>query len=241
MYGLYLFSNIYSEGDIAAFTEEYIETLKDLLDDKVSVRILEFFEVFDASKAATDDNLFAEKLREKVQLMKDILLDSLYEQTFHYKVRERELIERVNIITVQSLSDLTGGVKEEEDLLEKITWLLDNKQYWISEIRPRNAESFKRLMDLTKDVESEARYLKELYEMHGIAEVIETSDNLRARIKANKIFFCATHEKSRSTGMGRITLHRKEIEMTKHALIYRKKCREMNISIINRRLPVKGA
>lgn len=239
MYDLYLFNNMYAECDIAAFDEAYIEVLKDLLDDKVSVRLLEFFEKFDASPASTDTNEFALLLQEKVDLMKEILMPSLIEKTFHFKVQDKNLIEQISILTVESLSAVVTE-KEEADLLGNIQWLLDNRHNWISEIRPRNRESFVRLIELSAIIEGESYYLKGLYEMHMPGVELQSHRDLRKRLKSNKVFFCANNEAVRRTRMGRIIANRKEVEMVHHALIYRKKCRELNINRISRRLPIKG-
>lgn len=238
MYGLKLYERIFSEAEILALTEQHIKLFEKLMDDNLGQRTIEFFNEFDKSAAATDDNFVALALQDKVAKMKEILLPVAKRYTIHLEVRERGIMELVRDLRIDNFNHKIPD-NEQDSALEKITWVLDNRENLTPEIPPQSAESWKQLLKAVKEIIHEAEYWKFTIEQAGFPE-FEMTDDLRGRLEANKVLFTTKGNAAKSNGIGFLITHRQELELIQHGLIYTKKCRERNISKRARRRLMEG-
>lgn len=198
---------IFGEKEFAMMSDDMICTLGLLLDDKVSLVLLNYMENPEADPAI-------------VEHINRLIGDKIAKCTFHLKVIESGVIDTVRSLSFQNLA--YGDV--DYDAIEKqLSFLEENKSKLKSYIEPRETKDF-------------AEFLKCVQELSkNMVGKPKDYDNLPARVKANKEFFCSSHERSRATKVGIAISKATEWEIELNGARYLQYCNKQGISGWTRR------
>lgn len=225
------FLHIFKEAEIASFDEDFIDSLKALLDDKLSLAVLDFIEsVKNSELQGQRDIPFIDTVCSKVEMMEERLKETLQKNTFHIQARKRDIVRTVinnNYMTVLSDSSVNRP-----KLLEDITWLLNNRSKWQHEIKPRDKDAYALFLMECERVASRARSLRMVMIVQAGIE-LDYNELLTESLKVNKALFYVK-ETARSTGLSVIIREAVEIEKLQHCIIYNNICDEKGISVTAR-------
>lgn len=233
MYDIELFKNIFSEGEILCMDDEFLELLRRLLDDKMSVRFLQFLERFEQSEIPKQANdPIARTLVLRVAKMKEVLLPTAKQNTFHLEVTERNIFEFIGRLHIDTALLV---ITDRKGTIETLEWLLGNRNNWLGYIPIRQKEDYEMFFQKCYEMEYATRSTQMDLENLGIGVSIERYDNLTERIKANKEFFFSNNERKRSTRMTNIMSMADTLEVILHGLKYQELCNQREIPKIVRR------
>lgn len=226
------FLHIFYEAEIASFDEDFIDSLKALLDDKLSLAVLDFIESINKSslKERREEVPFVDLIYTKVEMMEERLGDVLLKNTFHIEAKKRDIVR--TIFNTNYMTVLTDTSINRKKLLEDVTWLIEHRSRWQHEIKPRDRNAYELFLMECERISQMARSL------HMTAKIqlgleLERNELLMESLKANKGLFYVK-EQARSTGLSGIIREAVEIEKLKHCLEYNEICDRKNISIMSR-------
>jgi hypothetical protein len=233
VYNIELFPNIFAEGEILCMDDEFIESLGRLLDDKMSVRMVQFFDKFEESgvRQRTDDPI-AIAIANKVDKIKEMLGDRIRKNTFHLEVVQKKVLEFVSQLNIDTALLVIENRKE---AIETLTWLLANREYWSGYIAVRQKADYDDFVAKCQNLVFATRSLDQNLRDAGMPNGIKHYENLMVRIKANKEFFYAPNEKKRPTRMTSIMNIVHVIQMILHGLKYQELCSKLEIPKFARR------
>lgn len=227
MYNIEMFKNIFGEAEILCMTDEFLESMSKLLDDKMSVRLLEFFDRFEKSGIATHtDNPVAVSLTKKVERIKEILWDRIRANTFHLEVINKGILDFASQLNIDTALYV---IEERKPAIESLKWLMDNREFWTDYIVVRQKEDYENFLTQCQTLVHATRSLNDNFKYQGLDIELNRYDNLLVRIKANKEFFYLPNEKKRSTRMSRIMSQVGNLQIILHGLEYQEMCSERNI------------
>jgi hypothetical protein len=229
-----MFTKIFSDGEILCMDDEFIEILRRLLDDKVSDRLLQFFDRFDKSgisgQARTDPVAFA--LCRKVEKLKEALMPTIRQNTFHLEVKQKQIFDFVSRLNIDTALSVIENRQEAIDILD---WLLRNRKYWTASIPVRQKQDYEDFVRKCRDLPFAARSMDLSMREHGFVQGVHYYDNLMERLKANKEFFYSPNESKRSTGMAQIMNIVHTLETILQGLRYQELCNQRKIPRTTRR------
>jgi len=224
----YIIKGIFEEVEISQFTRADIEALGNLIDDKMAARILSFLERVKTTSLATDQNSWAQVLRERAAAFEEILETKLKRYTFHLELQERKYSEKLQLLDITSAMDVFSSLDEG---IEMLSWILGNRQYWMPTISPRQKENISIFLDCIADLDIRASVLAD--SMANIGVEVDHCANLKDRVKHNMPMFYDANEKSRATGVKRIIDRSLDLEIVLHGLIFRKRIKAEKTTLID--------
>lgn len=224
---------LFKEVDIINMEDEFILSLKPLLNDRVSAIILRFFEFFETTKIRDENNPIAIKLTEKVDRMKELLEDTCKKFTLHLKLEETGLMELLRSNDLESLMDL---VTDTEGTIKQLDWLLSEEENWYPYIEPRKKQDFEHFLEMCSYLDTTASMHKRALDELGNGEcTFNKTENMKKYLANNSKLFFTAHETRRKTGMEVVINRVGLVRDLRHALEYRKLCNENNIDLVSRR------
>lgn len=221
MYDIELMDNLFSEGELLCMPEEFMITLRNLLDDKLSLIFNDFFRKFYEAGIQNIDEDIAIELTQQVRLLYDTCFDAIKANLFHLEVQDREIHKKLESITIDTA---LAAIQDRKTIMEDFQWLLDNRQYWRSTTVKRRKEDYEDLLSFADLLESmtTSRVYEEEYS--GSGKTIKRYSQLQKRIEHNKEIFYSYNEKVRSTRMGLIMSSATTIKAVLHGLQYQQHC-----------------
>jgi hypothetical protein len=233
VYNIELFPNIFAEGEILCMDDDFIDSLGRLLDDKISIRIVQFFERFEKSGIRDrEEDPIAKAITGKVDRMREMLGERILKNTFHLEVISRKVLEFVSQLNIDTALIVIENRKE---AIETLTWLLANREYWSGYIAVRQKADFEDFAERCQNLVFATRSLDQNLRSAGMPNGIRHYENLMIRIKANKEFFYSPNEKKRPTRMTSLMNIVHVIQMVLHGLTYQELCSKMEIPKFARR------
>jgi hypothetical protein len=233
IYDIEMFRGLFAEGELMVMNDDFIKSLRPLLDDMVSSLLLDFFKKFEESGISEHQNYVSNKLTEHVKKLWEYLRQPIMLNTFHFEVEKKgifEIVQRLNIDTV-----VNGGVENRDEVIEKLQWLLDNRIYWNAKIEPRKKVDYEKFVEQCKSLALDAEHQEALLKSYGSNVSLKRYDNLIERISHNKEFFFTANEKERPTHMYIVMRDAQKIEMSLHGLLYQRECDKLGILKPDRR------
>ena len=224
---------LFKEVDIINMEDEFILSLKPLLDDRVSRILLRFFDYFETTGIRNEGNPIAIKLTEKVDRMKELLEDTCKKFTLHLKLEDTGLMELLRSNDLESLLEL---ITNPEETIEQLDWLLSEEKNWYPFIEPRKKTDFEHFLEMCSYLDTTAREHKRVLDEIGNGECVfnQTTDMKKYLASNSKLFF-TPHETRRRTGMDVVINRVGLVKDLRHALEYRCICDKNNIDLVSRR------
>ena len=193
---------IFGEKEFAAMDDNTIRVLGTLLDDKVALVLKNYLDNPEADKEIVD----------RVSLL---IGDKIAKCTFHMEVIDSGVIDLLKSLSYQSLA---YGDLNYDYIIQQLEFLEENKHKLKGYIEPRESKNFAEFLKCMKDLSTTMIGKPKDY------------DNLTARVKANKEFFCSAHERNRPTRIGIAISKTNEWEIELQGARYLKYCNENNIT-----------
>lgn len=210
---------MFKEAEIMVFTRPFLEAMEPLIDPTIGMSLLKFFDTFENSPIMTDEGFVAKILRERVQLMHEVLDKRISIVTVHKILRQNSVMVEIK----ENCSRLSQLTKEErKKTLDNIDFVLSNEDAWIESIPPRTKEDYEYFLKEVAQVEHLAE--KNLAKVKQIAPTLalEKTDNLTAYVKISGMFY-QTREKAIMVNMKSYRSYAEELKRNKHGLIYQDK------------------
>lgn len=245
---LNLFS-IFKEAEIACMDEDFIDALGPLLDDSLSMKMMQFLENMEAIGIMKyRDQPIYRDIANTIDLIEEKLGTDIRRNTFHLQVREKDLGRRALNVSLAAIP--TTPIDERDELLADVQWFLGNKQYWLDQFPERTKEAYQDFIyevgllqsraqsmyimyKSASDVQNEKRAAEGLPPFNAIE--LEYHDDLVRAVEANKSLFYL-REKPRTTGTSYINRRQADLEKLEHCLVYNRMCEEARITLTMRYL-----
>lgn len=224
---------IFYEGEILGMSESFIKALEKVLDDRVSIRLLEFYDRFENSAVFEAKDPVAVNLRNQVARLRILLMKRVKALTYYKEVQDSNTIAFVqNMIPELVLSTY----ENKQETLKRLEGVMGNRNYWVTTIEPREKEDFEEFETECIKLQNISKIMQnQLLLASGGKIELKCNKNLSKSVAANKVFFYSPREAKRPTGLSKFVVAVDNMQIVQNGLKYQIACDAKQIVEVERR------
>lgn len=222
MYELTIFPRLYGTGlfreaEILLFNKEFLESLEPLINTQMGLDIKDFYKRAE-EELEGETNRIAEVLREKIQLMHDVLDKRIAGVTLHMEYKQTGLLQRVWGTKKEDIINMSTA--EREEYRKDVLYMLSTIDKCYMKIAARTKNDYDAFVNECRVLQRTSKNFVICMRAKGI-ELNATEELMKwIENKTNNMFY-VKNEKDVSTNMGSSLLKKSSLKRKIECIDYR--------------------